>query len=156
MTIARLKAEPTSPDLKCLGQLVEAVERRLFRARHTTGWRNEHRDWAEAQALCRSIAEDPGWLLFVADRGRVHESLKMYLFAPDIALSAIKDSVEVRPFRGAFWSYTLGHAVQDAMKARFKRLRDEVPASTSDTHELARLAWHARPLRSNPIRTPQC
>lgn len=137
---ARLKAEPVDPSLARLGELVDALERRA------TVDTSSPSAWPEALALAQSIENDEGWALFAADKGTHWERLVLYLDAPQIFLRSYHLHVETWP-RGALlvWPQSLVRVVQDAKRARAKRLGREVPpyndAVLTDMRERRWFQW---------------
>jgi hypothetical protein len=141
MTVAaRLKPAPVDPSLERLGELVVALERRA------TSDTSCPAAWPEAIALAQSIENDEGWALFAADKGTHWERLVLYLGAPQIFLRSYHLHVETWPkFCFWVWPQSLIRVVQDAKRARAKRLGRDVPpyndAVLTDMRERRWFQW---------------
>jgi hypothetical protein len=127
---ALLKPKPVDPDLYRLGKIVEAVQARLRAPGVSFRYEVAQRAWPEAMALAQSIEHDEGWLLFVQDRGAGdYLRLFLYLDSPKLFLRSSHLHVETKPDYTR-WSDAMIHVVEDAKRARHKRLGRYVPPYT--------------------------
>lgn len=135
MTRARLKPDPVVEDLSAL----EAKVRALFASWAERGRTGPKRwllnasdlDWPELQELTRSIVEDPGWRIHVADRGTAWERVWLYLLAPSLVFKTCHRSrSETCPMIG-FLPVAMDDAIEAAAKARHK-LRPDASIKHSD------------------------
>jgi hypothetical protein len=144
--LARLKPDPVDPNLGRLGALVETFVERLRDPHAPSGFDPALQAWPESIALARSIETDAGWQLFVARRGRVDESLLLWLDAPQLSFRYTDPGhVHCAPHWRVWWPHEVTQRIlRAAVRARFKGIGRETPALTESIRDAIIAASVAR------------